>query len=62
SSSKCEKASAISFYQTKERTERFHVQSSLFRPNIRLGISVSAYPNGITSNEAAFLCLEVHTV
>ncbi|MEZ9984116.1 hypothetical protein, partial [Vibrio sp. 10N.261.49.A3] len=43
-----------SFFQIKERTERFHVQSSLFQPNIRLGSSSNAYPNGINYIERAF--------
>ncbi|WP_222939874.1 hypothetical protein, partial [Photobacterium sp. BZF1] len=33
----------------KERTERFHVQSSMCHPSIRSGINDDAYPNGIKS-------------
>ncbi|MFA0377739.1 hypothetical protein AB4537_22905, partial [Vibrio sp. 10N.222.51.F1] len=42
------------FFQIKERTERFHVQSSLSQPNIRSGSSNNAYPNGINFYDGLF--------
>ncbi|OBU24578.1 hypothetical protein AYY21_11620 [Photobacterium aquimaris] len=44
-----QRPSATLFCQIKERTERFHVQSCLCHPSIRLGISDDAYSNDIKS-------------
>ncbi|WP_206780883.1 hypothetical protein, partial [Vibrio tasmaniensis] len=48
------------FFQIKEKTERFHVQSSLSQPNIRSGSSNNAYPNGINHRGRALVLISTN--